>query len=346
MNFPRAFVSRALVLGVAILHASAIGVQAQNAEQFFKDRTVHIIIGAAAGTTYDMYSRILVTHMPRYLPGNVTFIPQNMPAAGAITALNHLYNVAARDGSVIGSINPGAVMASLLDPDTAKYDSRKFNWLGSIARETEVIALWHDVPVNSLEDAFNTEVAVGGTGGASTVLPTMLNGVLGTKFKVVSGYTAANEVFLAMERGEVRGIGSTSLTNLKTTQSRLMSENKLKIIAQYGLSKDATLPNVSTVMEYVKTDEQRQAFQLVLARQELGRVFLMPPEVPGPIVEAYKKAFLATLNDDKFKEEIKLRQLDLDPQPGANLDKLIASNYTVPAPVIARVKEILGARFN
>lgn len=336
------------LFGVAAIGSALFGApaSAQQASDFFKDRTVTIIVGSAAGTTYDSYSRILASHMPRHLPGNVTFVPQNMPAAGAITALNHLYNVAPKDGSVIGSINPGAVMASLLDPDTAKYDSRKFNWLGSIARETEVIAVWHDAPIRSLDEALTTEIVVGGTGGASSVLPTMLNGVLGTKFKVISGYTGSNEVFLAMERGEVKGIGSTSLTNLTTTQSRLMSENKLRIIAQYGLSKDATLPNVPTVMEYVKTDEQRQAFQLVLARQELGRVFLMPPAVPAPIVDAYKKAFMATLNDEKFKEELKARKLDLDPQPGETLDKLIAGNYTVPAPVIARVKEILGARFN
>lgn len=315
-----------------------------NPAEFFKTREVRLIIGQEPGTTYDLYARSVSRHMAKYLPGKVNFVAVNMPGAGSVVALNHLYNNAAKDGSVIGAINPGAVVVSILRPDTAFYDSRKFNWLGSVARETEVIVVRQDAAVRTLADVLKTEVIVGGTGGASSVLPTMLNGVLGTKFKVVSGYKGSNDAFLAMQRGEVQGVGSTTLTNLKATQADLLNTQQIRIIGQYGLSPDANLPGVPTVMELVTDQDQRDSFRLVLTRQELGRVMLAPPDLPGDIVAAYRAAFDKAMVDAEFRDEVVKRAMDYDPQNASQIEKLVADLYTASPAVVEKVKGILGGR--
>jgi len=335
-----------LSVTVAILAygLSAPKIAAADPAEFFKTREVRIVIGQEAGTTYDIYGRNVTRHMAKYLPGKVNFVAVNMPGAGSVVALNHLYNNAAKDGSVIGAINPGGVVVSILRPETAFYDSRKFNWIGSVARETEVIVVRQDTAVQSLADVLKTEVIVGGTGGASSVLPTMVNGVLGTKFKVVSGYKGSNEVFLAMQRGEVQGIGSTTLTNLKATQADLMNSKQIRIIGQYGLSPDANLPGVPTVMDLVTDQEQRDVFRLVLTRQELGRVMLAPPGVPADIVAAYRSAFDKAMVDAEFRDEVVKRSMDYDPQNAAQIEKLVADLYTALPAVVEKVNGILGAR--
>lgn len=331
------FAIAALFLGAAAPAAFATDLAA-----FFKNREVRVIVGQEAGATYDTYARAVARHMARHLPGNPTFVISNMQGAGSIVALNHLYNVAPRDGSTIGAINPGAVSASILNPETALYDSRKFNWIGSVSRETAVIVVRSDAKAQSLKDALTSEIVVGGTGGASSVLTAMLNGVLGTRFKVIEGYKGASEVYLAMERREVDGIGSTTLTSLRATHSAMLDAKKLRIIGQYGLSRLASLPDVPTVMDLVTNPEQRDALGLVLIRQEIGRALLAPPDVPVDIVAAYRAAFDKTMADPAFKDEVATRKMDLDPQSGARLDPLIADLYRASPEVVARVKAILG----
>ncbi len=333
-----ATVATSLCLFAAEAHAAG------GPAEFFKNREVRVVVGQEPGTTYDLYARAVIRFMVKHLPGNPTFIVVNMPGAGSVVALNHLYNVAPKDGSTIGAINPGAVAASVLNPETALYDSRKFNWIGSVSRETEVIVVRADAPAQSLSDAMTSEIIVGGTGGASSVLPTMLNGVVGTKFKVISGYKGSNDVFLAMERGEVQGIGSTTLTNLKATQSALLDAKKLRIIGQYGLSPLASLPGVPTVMDLVTNQEQRDAFGLVLTRQEVGRALLAPPDLPADIVAAYRAAFDKTMTDPEFLQDVAARKMDFDPQSGTQLEPLIANLYRASESVVAKVRAILGGR--
>ena len=344
MRSTRRLASLGLVFAVDICVISAALAQSTRPSEFFANREVRLVIGQEPGTTYDIYARQVTRYMAKHLPGKVNFIAVNMPGAGSVVALNHLYNNAAKDGSTIGAINPGAVVVSILRPETAFYDARKFNWIGSVARETEVIVVRHDAPVRSLADVLRTEVIVGGTGGASSALPTMLNGVIGTKFKVVSGYKGSTDVFLAMQRGEVDGIGSTTLTNLQTTQADLLKSNQIRIIGQYGLSPDATLPGVATVMDLVTEPDQRDAFRLILTRQELGRVLLAPPDVPPEIVAAYRAAFNASMADAEFRAEVAARKMDFDPQTASQIEPLIADLYKAPLHVVEKVRDILGAR--
>ena len=332
-----------VALGLATLLAANIAT-AETPKEFFEGRTIKVIIGTKAGTTYDLYARMITQKMAEHLPGKPTFVPLNMPAASSVAALNHLYSKADRDGSVIGAINPGAIAAPVLQPNMAHYDSRKFNWLGSVVRETEVIAVWHTAPVQSLKEAYKKEIIVGGTGGASSVLPTMLNGILGTKFKVIGGYKGSGSVFLAMQRGEVHGIGATSVTNLKWRYSRHMKEGNLRVIGQYGLSPNDFLPGVPTVMDLVKNEKEAAALRLVLTRQEIGRAYLAPPGVPKQIVAAYRKAFDKTMSDPSFVAAVGKRKLDLDPQKHERIEKLVESLYGAPDDVVARVRKILGGR--
>lgn len=332
-----------VALGLATLLAANIAT-AETLKEFFEGRTITVIIGSKAGQTYDLYARMITPKMAEYLPGKPTFVPRNMPAASSVAALNHLYNKADRDGSVIGAINPGAISAPVLQPEMAHYDSRKFNWLGSVVRETEVIAVWHTAPVQSLKEALKKELIIGGTGGASSVLPTLINGILGTKFKVIEGYKGSGSVFLAMERGELEGIGATSVTNLKWRYSRLMKAGKIRVIGQYGLSPNDFLPGVPTVMDLVKDEKQAAALRLVLTRQEIGRAYLAPPGVPKQIVAAYRIAFNKTMSDPSFVAAIRKRKLDLDPQKHERIEKLVASFYEAPDDVVTRVRKILGGR--
>lgn len=311
---------------------------------FFKNREVRLVIGQEPGTTYDLYARSVSRFLAKHLPGKVNFVAVNMPGAGSVVALNNLYNNAANDGSVIGAINPGAVVMPILHPETALYDSRKFGWIGSVSRETEVIVVRQDTPVRTLADVLQMEVIVGGTGGASSVLPTMLNGTIGTKFKVVNGYKGSSAAFLAMQRGEVQGVGSTTLTNLQATQGELLKSNQIRIIGQYGLSPNATIPDVPTVINLVKNDDQRSIFRLMLTRQEIGRVMLTPPNLPPDILGAYRAAFEATMADPEFRAEATARKMDFDPQGAAKIETLVADLYKATPEVVKKVQALLGGR--
>lgn len=335
---------RLTVLGaLSLLTLNNVAV-AQNPTEFFKSREIRIVVGADAGGGYDNYARILARHLGNQLPGkSAVFVVQNMPGAGSIVAMNHLYNVAPKDGSTLGAINPGAIAEPLLNPESAKYDPRKMHWLGSIMRDTEVILVWHTSPIDKLDKLFELEMLAGSTGGSSaaSTLPRLINGLLGTKIKLIEGYKGANEIVLAMERGEVQGYGSSSWSGTRNSQQRLLNEKKIRIIGQYGLSPHPDLSEVPIVMDYAKTDEQRSALRLMLTRQELGRPFVLPPGTPDPIVAAYRKAFEDMVKDEGFVTEIKSRMLDLQPMTGAETAAMVDGIFAAQPAVVERVKAIL-----
>jgi tripartite-type tricarboxylate transporter receptor subunit TctC len=317
---------------------------AQSTEAFFKGKDIRVIVGAEAGGGYDAYARLMVRHYGNFIPGKPDFIVQNMPGAGSVLAMGHLYNVAPKDGSVIGAINPGGIAEPLINPDSAKYDSRAFAWIGSLMRDTEVIVAWHDTPISSFEELFDKELIVAGTGGASSILPKLINGVLGTKFRIVEGYKGANSGFLAMERGEVEGLGSSSWSSIKTTQTAMLDGKKLKFLAQYGLVPHPDIQGIPTVINYAKTDDQRAALRLMLTRQEVGRPYMAPPGTPAPIVAAYRTAFDAMVKDAAFIEELNARKFDLQPLNGDETAAMIAGIFTAPGNVVQQVRDILGRK--
>lgn len=316
-------------------------VVAQDQALPWKGKPIQMVVGSAPGGGYDTFARTIAPHLGRHLPGQPTVIIQNMPGAGSLLATNHLYNVAPRDGSVIGGLNPQLATEPLVRPDRAKYDPRKLSWIGSALRETHVALAWHTSPIKSFDDIFKTELIVAGSGGATDTFPNFLNILLNTKFKVVSGYKGTREGMLAMERGEATGNGGTTWASLKATQTQWLQEGKVRVILQYGLSKHPELPNVPWIYDYAKTADDRAAMNLVFARQEFGRPYAGPPELPAPILAMLRQAFDATMKDPVFLAEAEKRRLDLDPITGVAIQKLVDDLYASSPAVVARVKVIL-----
>ena len=314
--------------------------QAQE-EAFFKDKTIRVIVGSAPGGGYDAYARLVSDHMRRHIPGNPQIVVQNMPGAGSLVATNHIANVAPKDGTVIGAINAAMTTQPLLKPDQAKFDPRKMNWIGSTLREFHIGLVRANSPVKVMADTQKTEIPVAGTGGSTSTYPVITNAVLNTKFKVVQGYQGTAEGMLAMERGEVDGLIGITWASIKATQAAALRDGKIQVLAQFGLRKHPELPNVPLVLDLAKTPEDEAAMRLVFSSQEVGRPWVVPEGVPAKTVAVLRKAFDDTMADPEFRAEAAKRKLDLDPTPGAEIQKVVEDIYKTPAKVVERIKPFL-----
>jgi tripartite-type tricarboxylate transporter receptor subunit TctC len=312
------------------------------AADFYSGKQIRIIVGSDPGGGYDAYARLLASNINRFIPGDPTIIVQNMAGADAMIATNYVANVAPKDGTVIGAINPGVVSSPLFHPEQVKFDPREFNWLGSVLQETQTISVWHTAPVQSFQELFSKELIVGGTSGTTTIFPILLNAVLGTKFKVVDGYSGTGAALLAVENGELQGMGGDTWASLKATHGDLLRDGKLKVIAHYGLGPHPELHGIPAVLDFAKTAEQKEALTLVLSRQALGRPYMMAGGVPADRIKILRDAFNATMLDKAFRDDAAKRKLDLDPIDGEKLAQLVDETYATPSAVIEKVKAILG----
>lgn len=335
--------------GVIVFAVASLGMLAMagaaGAQDFYKDKRITLIVGSAPGGGYDTFARTTAKHWGDQIPGKPNIIVQNMTGAGSLVASNHIYNVSAKDGTVVGAVNPGIATDPLLSPDLAKFDARKFNWIGSPLREIQTAVVWHTAAVQSLEDLKTKELLVAGSGGATEVFPTVSQKVLGLKFKVIAGYAGTKDGGLAMERGEVEGIGGTTWASIKATYGHFLAEKKIKVIIQYGLRRHPELPDVPMLMELPMTQDQRDQLNFVLARQDLGRPYITAPGVPADRVAILRSSFVATMKNPAFVKEAASRKLDLDPEPvtGEELQKLVADIYATPEALVARLRE-MGVR--
>jgi tripartite-type tricarboxylate transporter receptor subunit TctC len=314
---------------------------AQSVEEFYKGKQVTVLIGFGPGGANDAWARALARHMGRHIPGSPTLVPQNMPGAGTLKLANHLYNVAAKDGSVFGLINRGIPLEPLLGRD-AQFDPLQMSWIGSPDKDTTVCAARKDAHVQTMQDLFTKELVVGATGsGADTAIyPEFLAEFLGMKFKTIKGYPGSNEIVLAMERGEVQGI---CVAYESLTRQRLAREGQINILFQAALEKDPGIPgDIPLALELAKSLAERKALELFLARVALGRPFVAPPGVPAERVAALRSAFTATMKDRDFVEETRKLRLAVDPIPGERLAEIIAEIYKTPKEVVTRVAETLG----
>lgn len=336
-------IGRWILAAIVIAIVGAYGIHKAIAQDMpWKGKQITMILGSAPGGGYDTFARTVAPHLARHLPGQPTIVIQNMPGAGSLLATNHLYNVAPRDGTVIGGLNPQLATEPLVRPERAKYDPRKLGWIGSALRETHVALAWHTSPVKTFDDLFQHELIVAGSGGATDTFPNFLNSLLNTKFKVIAGYKGTREGMLAMERGEATGNGGTTWASLKATQAQWLQEKKINVILQYGLTKHPELPTVAWIYDYAKTPDDKAAMNLVFARQEFGRPYAGPPDLPPAILALYRKAFDETMTDKAFLAEAEKRKLDLDPIDGDAIQKLVDELYQASPAVIDRVKDILA----
>jgi tripartite-type tricarboxylate transporter receptor subunit TctC len=335
---------RRLLLALPLLLA-ALPASAQDAAEFYKGKTVRLIVGVGVGSGYDINARLLARHLSKHIPGNPQIIVQNQPGAGSLTMTNQLYAAGPFDGTVIGASFNGLPTTPLLQPTGARFEATKISWVGSTNRETQVSYVWHTAPVQSFDDIRKTETVIGAQAPGSTQYdyPVLANAMFGTKFKVITGYEATPKIHLAMERGEVHGTWANWST-LKAIASPWIEQKKVRMFAQWALRKHAELPNVPLILEQAKTDADKQALQLALARLEFGRPFFMPPNVPAERVTAIRRAFDATMKDKEFLAEAEKLKIEVDPLTGEQVAALIVDIYKTPAATVERVRAAMAPK--
>src|SRR5260370_37670278 len=272
----------ALALSVALATAAPAAAQ-QSVAEFYKGKTVRIIVGVGVGSGYDLNARLLARHLANHIPGHPAVIVQNQPGAGSLAMTNQLFAAGPFDGTAIGASFNGMTTTPPLQPSAARFDPTKFNWLGSTNRETQVTYVWHTAPVQSLDDLKTTELIVGAQAPGSTQydFPVLANQIFGYKFKVVTGYESTPKIHLAMERGEGHGNGATNWTTLKLLNSNWIEEKKVRVLAQWGLKKHPDLPDVPLILDLATNDADKQALRLGLPRLEYGRPSFLPPPLPA-----------------------------------------------------------------
>jgi len=328
-----------------VLVALIVGAPAQAQDEvaaFYKGKTLRIFVGTGVGSGYDITARTLARHLSSNIPGNPLIIVQNQPGAGGLTMTNSLNANGPFDGTVIGAPFNGTPTMPLLQPQTARFDAAKLSYIGSTNRETQVMYVWHDVPITSLEDVKKTELVMGAQGPGSTQYdyPVLLDRLLGYKFKVITGYESTPKIHLALERGEVQGT-IANWSTLKALNSNWLAEKRIRLLVQWGLNKLADIGDVPSIFDYVKGDADRAAVKLVVARLEYGRPFFVPPGVPEDRVAALRRAFDATVKDETFLAEAKTEKIDVDPLSGEAVQKLIEEVSHTPPDVVARVRQAL-----
>jgi tripartite-type tricarboxylate transporter receptor subunit TctC len=330
------------VAGIALL--IAIPARADPVADFYRGRNLTMITGYSVGGGYDTYARVLARHMSKHVPGNPTIIPQNMPGAGSLRAANYLYNVAPKDGTVIGNFGRGLAMEPLIGTSATQFDARKFTWLGSGTDEVSICVTWHSSPVKTWKDVLATPFTVGGEGSGSDpdIFSLVMRNIFGAKLRLVSGYPGTSEVALAMERGEIDGRCGWSWSSLKLTKPDWITNKQVNIIVQLALQRSPELPNVPLVLDLATTDRQRQILKLVLSRQSMARPFTAPPGLPEDRKRALRDAFDRTMADAEFLAEAKQRGLEVNPVSGAEIDQLVTELYQTPADVIAETRAIIG----
>jgi tripartite-type tricarboxylate transporter receptor subunit TctC len=332
-------------LPIAFVWAATIIVgqaHAQSPADFYHGKQITIVVGSDAGGGYDAYARLIANYMSKYVPGNPTFIVQNMPGAGSLIATNYVANVAPKDGTMIAAIHADTVIAPLLYPDQAKFDARRLNWIGAPVTITTTVAVWHTAPVQTFDQIFNKELIVAASGGDSITLPLLTNALLGTKFKIVQGYKSAMEGLLAIRRGEAQGVAGNALSFMQQVDPTDLESKDLRIIASFGLRPDPQLAGIPSVMDYAKTKEQKEALSLILSEQDFGWPYLMAAEVPADRVKAIRDAFDATMKDPGFLADAKKGRLDVRPTSGVDQAKVIAKTYDTPKEIVEQVAKITG----
>jgi tripartite-type tricarboxylate transporter receptor subunit TctC len=300
-------------------------------------------IGYSAGGGYDVYARLVARHIAKHIPGNPTVIPKNMAGAGSLKLANWLYNVAPKDGTVIGMIGRGTGFDPLFGIKGAQFQGTKFNWLGSANDEVSVCVSWHTSEVKTFDDLLKHELIVGGTGASADTdqFPKIMNAVLGTKMRIITGYPGGNDIGLAMERGEVKGRCGWSWSSVKATHQPWLDEKKINVLIQLSLEKHPDLPNVPLVVDLAKTDEDKKIMRLLFARQVMGRPFLAPPDLPPDRLAALRKAFMDTMRDKEFFADAERGKLEITPVSGEGIQKLVGEVYATPAAVTKRATELL-----
>lgn len=324
----------------AALAAASIA-QAQSVEDFYKGKTVYMIIGYPPGGSNDLYAREVARFIGQHIPGHPNVVSQSMPGAGSLAAANHLYNIAAKDGTVMGLVAGTIPLEAALGAKNVKLKADKFSWIGRVSSSTNIVFTWHTSPVKTIQDATTTQSVLAATGASSTVTiyPEVLNKVVGTKFKMVMGYKGSAACMLAVERGEAEG-HSTSYDGMNAAHPDWVKDKKINILVQIATKRDPEMKDIPTMIELGKTDDDKKVLRVVTSASEVGKAVFGPPGIPADRLAALRKAFDDTIKDPDFDADLKKLGLTLDPLSGQDLATLVAEVGNMPPDIFKRVKDI------
>ncbi len=326
-----------LLLAAATAPAAA---ETQSVADFYRGKTIHMLVGVGVGGEYDLQARLVARHIGKHIPGNPNVVPQNMTGGGGLKMANYLFALAARDGTYIGMLANNFPAIQAVGGQGVQFDAAQFRWLGTIAQTVETMALWHTAGAKSIDDVRQREVVAGASGrGAITYnFPAMMNELLGTRFKIVTGYAGGNEINLAMERGEVLARNNT-WSSWKATKPTWLTEKKITIIAQAGpRAGDLDAPSVE---QLARNADERQLIELVVSGTQLGRPLATTPGVPEERVKALRAAFDATMRDPEFLAEAVKLNLEVAPVGGEAMQRIVEKVLSTPKPLAARAKHLL-----
>jgi tripartite-type tricarboxylate transporter receptor subunit TctC len=326
---------RTVALALAALAVAATPSATQ--EAFYKGKTISLVIASNASGGYDGYGRLLARHMGKHIPGHPGFVVQNMPGASGVRAANHLYSVAAKDGTVMGIFDQAMFLRQLLEVPGLRGDVAKFNWVGRLVSNSGVLFAWHTAKVQKIEDAFTHELIVAASGAASRLNWTALNALAGTKFRLLTGYEGPASAKLAMQRGEIDAL-SLPWSALRSENPEWLREKKINILLQAG-DKNRGLEHIPRMVDLAKTEENRKVLEIFASPSVVGRAFVTTPDVPRERVDILRSAFVAMLKDEAFLADAKRINFDLDPMPGAELQAYFTGASYPPA-LIAHAKAI------
>ncbi len=292
---------RAVFLALTGFVLTSVGVRADLVADFYSGKVISLIIASGEGG-YDAYGRLFARHLHKHIPGSPKVIPQQMPGAGGLQGVNHIYNVAPRDGTVIGLVRRGAIIAQITQPSAARFDITKINWLGNIVAEMPVAVAWHTARAKTFDELLRSEHIVGGTGTSSVheTTPRLFNALLGTKYRIVGGYKGSGDLDLAMERGEIEGVGYDSWSNVKVRKGDMLRRGLVQVPIAFGLDRNPDLPGTPFALDYVRNEEDKQLMKVFFAQDAAARPMIAPPGVPADRLEALRRAFMAVETDAEF----------------------------------------------
>jgi tripartite-type tricarboxylate transporter receptor subunit TctC len=328
-------------LVLCLLAGASAAAIAQPTPDYYQGKQIRMIVGHPVGNDYDLGGRFLAKYLSRHIPSNPTIVVSNMPAASSVAATNYFYSAAPRDGTVFGSFSRNIPSQALLRQANLDIDPRRFNWVGGTALPARVCAAWHTAKVRTPADLLKTELIMGGGGSGSSlsILPTVFNHVLGTKFRLVEGYKGTNDTVIAMERGEVEGVCATH--GQFRTHETAIREGKLRFLFRAEESPLSALPDLPSIYDLATSEDQRQLMRFVFSSTEFGRPYVLPPGTPKEIVALLRKSFARAVNDPELVAEAEKLRLDMTYRPPEVLETLLANLYNTPPSIIETVKQLV-----
>jgi tripartite-type tricarboxylate transporter receptor subunit TctC len=324
-----------IALTVAALLGPHVSARADPIEDFYRGHSISWILSAGAGGGYASYAQAFAPYFSAHIPGNPPIVIQNMPGGGGIRAMLHLDSVAPKDGTTLGLVHSSVPFAPLFGIKAASFDPRRMNWIGSIDASTGICVAWHDSGIATWQDLLEKQFVVGGTGAGSQMetLPVMLNKLFSTKIKVISGYKGGNDIYLAMERGEVQGRCGGLISSIRSTRPDWFPKKLINVPIQIAATRNAQFPDTPTVAEFAKDERTRKILQLIFAPLEMDRPILAPPGVPAERVAALRAAFHAAMNDPGFIAMAAKDHLEIEEISGELVTKIVEDTFAIPADI-------------